>query len=69
MKPSPFLLQGGEVLLKGWADLTQQFHQRVAQEAGVGRLRVEIVGGGPKQKTLIIGHTKMAIGGINIGQG
>lgn len=52
MKPSPFLLQGSEVLLEGRADLTQQFHQRVAQKAGVGRFRVEIVSGGPKQVTL-----------------
>lgn len=41
---SPFLLQGSEVLLEGRADLAQQLHQRMAQEAGVGWLGVEGVG-------------------------
>lgn len=40
---SPFLLQGSEVLLEGRADLAQQLHQRMAQEAGVGWLGVESV--------------------------
>lgn len=40
----PFLLQGSEVLLKGRADLAQQLHQWMAQEAGIGWLRVEGVG-------------------------
>lgn len=40
----PFLLQGSEVLLEGRADLAQQLHQRMAQEAGIGWLRVEGVG-------------------------
>ena len=42
----PFLLQGSEVLLEGRADLAQQLHQRMAQEAGIGWLRVEGVGSG-----------------------
>lgn len=40
----PFLLQGSEVLLEGRADLAQQLHQRMAQEAGVGRFGVKGVG-------------------------
>jgi len=43
----PRLLQGSEVLLEGGADLAQQLHQRMAQEAGVGWLRVEGIGRGP----------------------
>lgn len=43
----PFLLQGSEVLLEGRAYLAQQLNQRVAQEAGVGWLGVEGVGGRP----------------------
>lgn len=41
---SPFLLQGSEVLLEGRADLAQQLHQRMTQEAGIGWLGVEGVG-------------------------
>lgn len=40
----PFLLQGSEVLLKGRADLAQQLHQRMAQEAGIGWFRIEGIG-------------------------
>lgn len=40
----PSLLQRSEVLLEGRADLAKQLHQRMAQEAGIGWLRVEGVG-------------------------
>lgn len=42
---APFLLQGSEVLLEDRADLAQQLHQRMAQEAGIGWLGVKGVGG------------------------
>lgn len=37
----PFLLQGSEVLLEGRADLAQELHQWMAQEAGIGWLGVK----------------------------
>ena len=43
----PFLLQGGKVFFEGWADLVEQLHQGMAEEAGAGRLRVEVVCCGP----------------------
>lgn len=48
---APFLLQGSEVLLEGRADLAQQLHQRMAQEAGIGWLRVEGVGSRSESQT------------------
>lgn len=42
-KVLPFLLQGGKVFFEGWADLVEQLHQGMAEEAGAGRLGVEVV--------------------------
>lgn len=42
------------MLLKGRADLAQQLHQRVAQEAGVGWFWVESVGGRPETVNITI---------------
>lgn len=50
MSGLPFLLQGREVPLEGGADLIQELHQGMAEEAGVGRLGVEVVGGGPARR-------------------
>ena len=47
----PCLLQDSEVLFEGRANLAQQLNQRVAQEAGVGWLGVEGVGGRPGTTT------------------
>lgn len=46
-KVLPFLLQGGKVFFEGWADLVEQLHQGMAEEAGAGRLGVEVVRCGP----------------------
>lgn len=50
---SPLLLQGSEVLLEGRANLAQQLHQRMAQEAGIGWLGVEGVGSRSGRQTHI----------------
>lgn len=50
---SPFLLQGSEILLEGRADLAQQLHQRMAQEAGIGWFGIEGVG----SRSVIHTHT------------
>ena len=41
----PFLLQSAEVFFEGRTDLAQQLYQRVTQEAWIGWLGVECVGG------------------------
>lgn len=42
-KALPLLLQHGEVFFEGRADLVEQLHQGMAEEAGAGRLRVEMI--------------------------
>lgn len=39
----PFLLQRSEVFFEGRADLVEQLHQGMAEEAGAGRLGVEVI--------------------------
>lgn len=46
-KVLPFLLQHSKVLFEGWADLVEQLYKGMAEEAGAGRLGVEVVGCGP----------------------
>lgn len=48
----PFLLQRSEVPLESGADLVEKFHQRMAKEAGAGRLGVEVIGCGPAKRKM-----------------
>lgn len=47
-KALPFLLQGSKVFFEGRADLVEQLYQGMAEEAGAGRLGVEVVCCGPE---------------------
>lgn len=67
-KALPFLLQGGKVFFEGWADLVEQLHQGMAEEAGAGRLGVEVVRRGPAERAITVpGAPQAAAHGLPMG--
>lgn len=51
-KALPFLLQHSKVFFEGRADLVEQLHQGMAEEAGAGRLGVEVIRCGPAARVI-----------------